>query len=90
MAKTAQEKIDAKKEKEYYKKHKKMYRTTPGDVVFNVLNYTFFGLFTLTCIFPFYYLFITLTFSCLPLVKVLTIIFSPLYGTADSCPATLE
>lgn len=58
MAKTAQEKIDAKKEKEYYKKHKKMYRTTPGDVVFNIFNYLFFGLFTFTCIFPFYYLFI--------------------------------
>ena len=58
MAKTAQEKLDEKKEKEYYKKHKKMYRTTPADTVFNVLNYLFFTIFTLSCIFPFYYLFI--------------------------------
>lgn len=58
MAKTAQEKLDAKKEKEYYKKHKKMYRTTPVDIVFNVFNYLFFSIFTLSCIFPFYYLFI--------------------------------
>lgn len=76
MAKTAQEKIDAKKEKEYYKKHKKMYRTTPGDVVFNILNYTFFGLFTLTCIFPFYYLFIN-TVSDNELVKRGLINFYP-------------
>ncbi len=58
MAKTEQEKLDAKKEKEYYKKHKKMYRTKPVDVVFAIFNYTFFTVFTLTCIFPFYYLFI--------------------------------
>ena len=58
MAKTAQEKLDEKKEKEYYKKHKKMYRTTPVDIVFNVFNYLFFTIFTLSCIFPFYYLFI--------------------------------
>lgn len=29
-----------------------------GDMTFNVLNYTFFILFTLVCVFPFYYLFI--------------------------------
>ena len=29
-----------------------------GDMVFNVINYTMFGLFTLLCLFPFYYLFI--------------------------------
>lgn len=58
MAKTAQEKLDAKREKEYYKKHKKMYRTKPGDVVFAICNYLFFSIFTFSCIFPFYYLFI--------------------------------
>lgn len=58
MAKTAQEKLDAKKEKEYYKKHKKMYRTSPGDIVFAIFNYLFFSIFTFSCIFPFYYLFI--------------------------------
>ena len=58
MAMTAQEKIDSKREKEYNKKHKRMYRLKPGDIVFNILNYAFFILFTITCIFPFYYLFI--------------------------------
>ncbi|GHU03213.1 sugar ABC transporter permease [Spirochaetia bacterium] len=29
-----------------------------GDIIFNTLNYTFFTLFTLVCILPFYYLFI--------------------------------
>lgn len=58
MAKTAQEKADLKAEKAYAKKHKRKYRLTVGDVVFNVLNYLIFGLFTLACIFPFYYLFI--------------------------------
>ena len=58
MAMTAQEKLDAKREKEYNKKHKRMYKLKPGDIVFNILNYLFFILFTLTCIFPFYYLFI--------------------------------
>ena len=45
MAKTKQEKLDAKREKEYYKKHKKMYRTTPGDVIFNIFNYAIFTVF---------------------------------------------
>ncbi len=58
MAKTAQEKLDAKAEKQYYKKHKRAYRLTPGDVIFNILNYTFFIVFTLSCLVPFYYLFI--------------------------------
>jgi putative aldouronate transport system permease protein len=30
----------------------------PGDVLFNIVNYTLFGIFTLLCIIPFYYLFI--------------------------------
>ena len=34
------------------------YKATPGDVVFKVVNYTVFTIFTLICIFPFYYLFI--------------------------------
>ncbi|WP_058302336.1 carbohydrate ABC transporter permease [Gorillibacterium timonense] len=29
-----------------------------GDILFEILNYTFFALFTLLCVFPFYYLFI--------------------------------
>jgi len=31
---------------------------TPGDIVFETCLYIFFGLFTLLCVFPFYYLFI--------------------------------
>ncbi|MDE6616134.1 MAG: carbohydrate ABC transporter permease [Lachnospiraceae bacterium] len=76
MAKTAQEKLDEKREKEYKKKHKNIYRTKPGDVVFNILNYVFFILFTLTCIFPFYYLFIN-TISDNDLVKRGLINFYP-------------
>lgn len=58
MAKTKQEKLDAKAEKAYYKTHKKKFKLTPGNIIFNVLNYGFFTIFTLSCIFPFYYLFI--------------------------------
>lgn len=76
MAKTAQEKIDAKREKEYEKKHKHMYKQKPGDIVFNILNYLFFTLFTLTCIFPFYYLFIN-TISSNELVRKGLINFVP-------------
>ncbi len=76
MAKTKQEKLDAKKEKAYYKKHKSVFKMKPGDVVFNVLNYTFFIVFTLTCIFPFYYLFIN-TISANDLVRKGAINFVP-------------
>ena len=33
-------------------------RLTGGDALFNTINYLVFGLFTLACVFPFYYLFI--------------------------------
>lgn len=58
MAKTAQEKADLKAEKRYAKTHKKQFKATPGDIIFNILNYSIFTLFTIACIFPFYYLFI--------------------------------
>lgn len=76
MAKTAQEKLDARAEKLYYKKHKRMYRYTPGDIVFSILNYTFFIVFTICCIFPFYYLFIN-TISDNDLVSRAAINFIP-------------
>ena len=50
MAKTAQEKADLKAEKLYEKTHKRKYRLKPGDIVFNILNYLFFTLFTIACI----------------------------------------
>ena len=74
--KTKQEKIDAKKEKEYYKKYKSPFKTKPGDVIFNILNYTFFIAFTITCVFPFYYLFIN-TISDNDLVRKGAINFIP-------------
>jgi multiple sugar transport system permease protein/putative aldouronate transport system permease protein len=58
MAMTKQEKLDAKAEKAYYKHHASHIKKKPSDYVFIVINYLFFGLFTLCCIFPFYYLFI--------------------------------
>lgn len=58
MAKTAQEKADLRAEKLYKKKHKRKYMLKPSDILFNVLNYLVFGIFTIACIFPFYYLFI--------------------------------
>ena len=58
MAKSAHEKADLKAEKIYEKKHRKKYRARPGDILFNMINYLVFTLFTVACIFPFYYLFI--------------------------------
>ena len=46
------------KRKKYYASSAPKYKTSFGDVVFNILNYSFFIIFTLACIFPFYYLFI--------------------------------
>ncbi|MBQ7863033.1 MAG: carbohydrate ABC transporter permease [Lachnospiraceae bacterium] len=76
MAKTKQEKLDLKAEKLYYKTHKKKQKLTVGDVIFNILNYAFFGIFTLSCIFPFYYLFIN-TISDNALVRIGAINFIP-------------
>ena len=58
-ARKAGEKSEEKAEKQYYKTHKVGYKRTAGDVIFDVLNYTFFITFTIICIFPFYYLFFT-------------------------------
>ena len=52
MAKTKQEKLEAKAEREYYRKHKSQIKKTPGDRIFDVINYTIFALFTLICISP--------------------------------------
>lgn len=76
MAKTAQEKLDLKAEKAYYKKHKKSFKLTPGNIVFSILNYTFFIVFTISCLFPFYYLFIN-TISSNDLVQKGMINFIP-------------
>jgi len=39
-------------------KKKSKIKNAPKDVLFHVINYTVFSLFTLSCLFPFYYLFI--------------------------------
>ena len=44
-------------------------RLSRGDIAFNIINYTVFGLITLLCIFPFYYLFIN-TISSNELVRL--------------------
>ena len=41
-----------------WKPRKRKQKLTAGDIVFSIINYTVFGLFTLLCIFPFYYLLI--------------------------------
>lgn len=77
MAKlTEQQKIEKRNEKQYKKKHKGFYRITPGSVIFNIINYLFFGLFTLLCIFPFYYLFIN-TISLQKFVVTGDVLFFP-------------
>lgn len=40
------------------KKRKLTFKKKPGDIVFSCINYSVFALFTISCIFPFYYLFI--------------------------------
>lgn len=57
-------------------KNKNAIKMTPNDVIFNILNYLFFGLFTLICIYPFYYLIIN-TISANDLSKNGDIMFYP-------------
>lgn len=59
MAKMSEKmKQELKAEKAYNRKHKRMYRLTFKDIVFNIINYTVFAVFMLICLFPFYYIFI--------------------------------
>lgn len=44
--------------KQKLKTRSQLFRRRPGDVVFDVINVAAFAIFTLLCIFPFYYLFI--------------------------------
>jgi len=56
--------------------NEKRFRFKPGDIVFNITNGAFFMLFTLSCIFPFYYILIN-TISDIDLVKKGLINFFP-------------
>ncbi len=59
MAKMSEKmKQELKAEKAYNKKHKRMYRLTANDVIFNIFASLLFGIFVIICIFPFYYIFI--------------------------------
>ncbi len=58
MAMTKQERLNARLEKEYYRRHKSHIKQTGGDVAFYIVDYLVFGLFALICFFPFYYIFI--------------------------------
>lgn len=69
-----QQVIKARKRKE--KPEKRSFKLTPGDYVFNIINYTVFAIFTLICLFPFYYLLIN-TISDNDLVRVGAIKFIP-------------
>lgn len=51
--KSDEEKIDKR-----IKRRRRQFRLSTGDIIFNILNYTFFGLFTFICFLPFYYIFI--------------------------------
>ncbi len=76
MSNNEQAKLEAKREREYEKKHKKKVKLTWQDVVFNIFNYGFFAVFTISCIFPFYYIFIN-TISKRSYVAAGTITFWP-------------
>ncbi|MBQ4312135.1 MAG: carbohydrate ABC transporter permease [Oscillospiraceae bacterium] len=77
MANLSKEERERKKaEDRYFKEHTSHIKLTTGDIVFNILNYVFFGLFTLSCIFPFYYIFIN-TISSPDLVSRGAITFIP-------------
>lgn len=59
MAKMSEKmKQELKLRRQYNKKHKRMYRLTANDVIFNIFAYLLFGIFVIICIFPFYYIFI--------------------------------
>ncbi len=68
--------IFKKKKEDKFVSSAPKYRIRLGDVVFDILNHLFFIIFTLTCIFPFYYLFVN-TISDNDLVRRGLITFIP-------------
>ena len=51
-------KNDEEKIAKHLKRRRRQFRLSKGDIAFNVLNYTFFAVFTFICFVPFYYIFI--------------------------------
>ena len=89
MAKTKEEKRIAKLTEKAEMQRQKHIKKTAGDYIFEVINYLFFGLFTLICIFPFYYLFIN-TISDNDLVRKGQINFYPKGLNIDNYIAMLN
>lgn len=58
MASTSIIKEEEKAEKKYKRTHRNLYKLKTGDIVFNIINYAFFAIFTFATFFPFYYIFI--------------------------------
>lgn len=56
---------------------KRRIRKSKGDIIFDIINYTFFTLFTLLCVFPFYYIVIN-SISANNLVDTGKIMFYPI------------
>ncbi len=52
------EEMKSDEEKMTRKIKKRRKKLTTGDIIFNIINYTFFGVFTFICFLPFYYIFI--------------------------------
>ncbi len=69
-------KAEEKRIKEYEKKHKRKFKLKLSDIIFYILDYAVFFIFTLSCIFPFYYIFIN-TISDRSLVIKNSITFYP-------------
>lgn len=61
--------ISSKQKIKPSRKTKRGFKLSPGDVIFNIFNYMFYAIFTFTCVFPFYYLFIN-TISDNELVRI--------------------
>ncbi|HZK35128.1 MAG TPA: carbohydrate ABC transporter permease [Bacillota bacterium] len=68
--------VISKRNSKRSRKRKHGFKRSKGDIAFNILNYTFFIVFTLICIFPFYYLLIN-TISDNNLVRTGQINFYP-------------
>ena len=76
-------------EKKMKKRKAKSFKLSKGDLIFNILNYTFFIVFTISCIFPFYYLFIN-TISDNELVRKGQINFFPVGIQLDNYLSLLQ
>ncbi len=60
----------------YAKQRRRRIKHSSGDIVFNIINYSFFTLFMLICLFPFYYVFIN-TISANDQVDLGRVLFFP-------------